>query len=135
MDIITMARELGKEIQKDPRYTAYVEAQAKADADQELQDKIGQFNLKKIDLQNEIQNPDKTQESLRAIDSKLKELYAEIMGNDNMVAYNVAKREMDSMLSFVQEIITAAANGEDPDTVEESTGGCSGSCATCGGCS
>jgi len=65
----------------------------------------------------------------------IKELYAEIMGNDNMVAYNVAKREMDSMLSFVQEIITAAANGEDPDTVEESTGGCSGSCATCGGCS
>jgi len=135
MDIITMARELGKEIQKDPRYTAYVEAQAKADADQELQDKIGQFNLKKIDLQNEIQNPDKTQESLRAIDSKLKELYAEIMGNDNMVAYNVAKREMDSMLSFIQEIIAAAANGEDPDSVEENTSACSGSCATCGGCS
>ena len=135
MDIITMARELGKEIQKDPRYAAYVAAQEKADADQELQDMIGQFNLKKIDLQNEIQNPDKTQESLRAIDTKLKELYAQIMGNDNMVAYNVAKREMDSVLSFVQEIITAAANGEDPDTVEESTSACSGSCATCGGCS
>ncbi|MBP0963577.1 MAG: YlbF family regulator [Oscillospiraceae bacterium] len=134
MDIITMARELGKEIQKDARYTAYVEAQEKADADQQLQDMIGQFNLKKIDLQQEIQNPDKTKESLQAIDMKLKELYAEIMGNEKMVAYNVAKREMDSLLSFVQEIITAAANGEDPDTVEQSTSACSGSCATCGGC-
>lgn len=135
MDIIKMARELGKEIQKDPRYTAYQTAQATADADAELQDLIGKFNLKKIDLQNEIQNPDKTQESLRAIDAVLKDLYAKIMENDNMVAYNVAKREMDNMLSFVQEIITAAANGEDPDTVEESTSSCTGSCSTCGGCS
>lgn len=135
MDIIKMARELGKEIQKDPRYTAYQTAQATADADAELQDLIGKFNLKKIDLQNEIQNPDKTQESLRAIDAVLKDLYAKIMENDNMVAYNVAKREMDNMLSFVQEIITAAANGEDPDTVEENTSSCTGSCSTCGGCS
>ena len=135
MDVIAMARELGKEMQKDPRYAAYMAAQANADADQELQDMIGQFNLKKIDLQNEIQNPDKTQESLRAIDAVLKEMYAKIMGNSNMIAYNIAKREMDSMLSFIQEIITAAANGEDPDTVEESTSACSGSCATCGGCS
>ncbi len=135
MDIIKMARELGKEIQKDPRYTAYNNAQAKADADAELQDLIGKFNLKKIDLQNEIQNPDKTQESLRAIDAVLKDLYAKIMENDNMVAYNVAKREMDNMLNFVQEIITAAANGEDPDTVEENTSSCTGSCSTCGGCS
>ncbi len=135
MDIIKMARELGKEIQKDPRYTAYNNAQAKADADTELQDLIGKFNLKKIDLQNEIQNPDKTQESLRAIDAVLKDLYAKIMENDNMVAYNVAKREMDNMLNFVQEIITAAANGEDPDTVEENTSSCTGSCSTCGGCS
>ena len=135
MDIIKMARELGKEIQKDPRYTAYNNAQAKADADADLQDLIGKFNLKKIDLQNEIQNPDKTQESLRAIDAVLKDLYAKIMENDNMVAYNVAKREMDNMLNFVQEIITAAANGEDPDTVEENTSSCTGSCSTCGGCS
>lgn len=135
MDVITMARELGKEIQKDPRYTAYQSAQAIADGDAELQDLIGKFNLKKIDLQNEIQNPDKTTESLQAIDAVLKEIYAKIMSNANMIAYNVAKREMDNMLSFVQEIITAAANGEDPDTVEESTEACTGSCATCGGCS
>jgi cell fate (sporulation/competence/biofilm development) regulator YlbF (YheA/YmcA/DUF963 family) len=107
MDVIAMARELGKEMQKDPRYAAYNAAQANADADQELQDLIGQFNLKKIDLQNEIQNPDKTQESLRAIDTVLKEMYAKIMANPNMMAYNIAKREMDSMLSFIQEIITA----------------------------
>ena len=134
MDIITMARELGKEIQKDPRYAAYKAAEAKADADQKLQDLIGQFNLKKIDLQNEIQNPDKTQESLHAIDTKLKELYAEIMGNESMVANEVAKRELEGMVGFVQQIITASVSGEDPDTVEENTG-CSGSCATCGGCS
>jgi len=135
MDVIKMARDLGKEIQKDPRYDAYQAAQAKADADAGLQDLIGKFNLKKVDLQNEIQKPEKTQESLRAIDTELKDLYAKIMDNENMISYNTAKSEMDSMLSFVQDIITAAANGEDPDAVEESSSSCSGSCETCGGCS
>lgn len=130
-----MARELGKEIQKDPRYAAYKAAEAKADADQHLQDLIGQFNLKKIDLQNEIQNPDKTQESLHAIDTKLKELYAEIMGNESMADYEAAKSEMERMFGFVQQILNASINGQDPDTVEENTAGCSGSCSTCGGCS
>ena len=47
MDVIAMARELGKEMQKDPRYAAYMAAQANADADQELQDMIelGYFGL------------------------------------------------------------------------------------------
>ncbi len=136
MDVIKMARELGKEIQKDPRYTAYQAAQDMADKDEVLQDLIGKFNLKKIDLQQEIQNPDKNPETMQAIDAALKELYAKVMENDKMVAYNVAKREMDSLLSFVQEIIVASSNGQDPDTVEEKPDvACGGSCSSCAGCS
>lgn len=134
MDIITMTRGIGKELQKDPRYIAYQSAQAQADGDKELQDLIGQFNLKKMDLQTEIQKEDKSQESLQAIDAQLKELYGNIMGNDNMVAYNVAKKEMDDLVNFLQQIIVYSANGEDPDSVELEAAGCSGSCSSCSGC-
>ena len=45
MDIIEMARELGKEIQKDARYLRLVAAREANDADQNLQELIEKFNL------------------------------------------------------------------------------------------
>ena len=47
MDAIKAARELGKAIQNDERYKAYIEAKKANDADDELQQLIGEFNLKR----------------------------------------------------------------------------------------
>ena len=48
MDIIEKARELGKLIQQEESYIALQKAQAEADADMELQNLIGDFNMKLI---------------------------------------------------------------------------------------
>lgn len=45
MDAIKAARELGKAIQADERYVRYNEAMKANDADMELQELIGEFNL------------------------------------------------------------------------------------------
>ena len=55
------------------------------------------------------------------------------MTNPNMIAYNEAKSAMDQLLAEVNDLVTQCVNGEDPDTVQPSAG-CTGSCATCGGC-
>ena len=47
-------------------------------------------------------------------------------------AYNAAKQEVDAAMRFVNQILAAAVNGEDPDTVTEES--CGGDCASCGGC-
>ena len=46
MDIIELTRELGKAIQADPRYVEMQLARQQSDEDQELQEAIGEFNLK-----------------------------------------------------------------------------------------
>ncbi len=135
MDIIAMAREMGKAIQKAPMYTNYHKAKDAADADATLQDLIGKFNLKKLDLQNEIQSQGRSSERMKELDSELKELYETIMQNPNMQAYNDAKAELDDLLSFVNQIIVNSTNGQDPDTIQkESAEGCGGSCSSCSGC-
>ncbi len=134
MDIISMARELGREIQQDPRFKAYHAAKEKADNDKELQDKIGRFNLLKVELQQEIQKPEKSQERMTKLDGELKALYADIMNNGHMTAYNTTKEEMDDLIGFLQQIIVYSANGDDPDTIEQEEAGCSGSCGGCSGC-
>ena len=135
MDAISMARELGKQIQADERYKAYHTARELNDKDETLQKLIADFNEKRMELSAEMAKPDKDTERLQKLDSEIKSLYADIMRNENMTAFNKAKEDMDNLLSQVNFIITASANGEDPETCPtEMPHSCSGSCATCGGC-
>lgn len=134
MDVIQMTRELGKLIQQDERYKEYHTAKEINDNDTDLQEKIGEFNLKRIDLNNAMGKENTDQERLTALDAEIKSLYAEIMGNPNMALFNEAKKNMDNMLAEINMIITMSANGEDPATCVVEDTSCSGSCGSCSGC-
>ena len=134
MDIIEMTRELGKLIQADERYKAYVAAKEVNDKDDELQKLIREFEAKRYELNMEMTKTDKDTEKLKELDGVIKNIYGEIMVNPNMAAFNAAKNAMDGMLGQINNIIVAAANGEDPMTCPAQPAGCSGSCASCGGC-
>ena len=125
MDTISMARELGKLIQADERYAAYFKAKETNDKDSELQKLISDFTMKRYELNMEMS---------KELDSEIKSIYGDIMANPNMMAFNAAKNAMDGMLAEINNIITASANGEDPETCPSQPAGCSGSCSTCGGC-
>ena len=133
MDIITMARELGKEIQKDPRYLRLVTAREANDADQNLQELIEKFNLKRVELSQAINSEERDVDKLTQLDKELKDLYQEVMNNDRMVEYNAAKMELDEAVSFLNQIIMGSVNGENPELIEKQVG-CGGNCASCGGC-
>lgn len=134
MSVIEMARELGKLIQQDERYAEYYRAKAANDADEELQQMIREFNLKRMQLNSEMSKNDKDGALLSRLDDEIKELYGKIMANENMAAFNSAKDAMDSMLSRINMIITYSANGEDPATCPSEQVSCGGDCGSCGGC-
>ena len=135
MNVIDKARELGKMIQEDERYAAYVKAQEANHGDSELQQMINEFQMKRVELNAEMAKDDRSAERLTALDNEIKSLYGTIMGNKNMLEYNEAKTAMDDLLTQINVIITYSANGEDPMTCPtEEPGGCGGSCSTCGGC-
>ena len=133
MDIIELAREIGKKIQSDDMYLKLKRAKQNSDEDKKLQDLIGEFNLKRIAINNEATKDERDEKKLQELNEELRELYSTIMKNENMIAYNIAKQEMDSVLKRVTAIIMQSAEGEDPETTdyEES---CTGSCSSCGGC-
>ena len=132
-NVIEKTRELGKLIQQDARYKAYVAAREKNDNDPELQKMISEFNDLRIELAGEMSKDDKDAEKLTQLDDDIKNLYGSIMGSELMMEFEAAKAEMDSMLSQINTVITQCANGEDPDTCPVTTG-CTGSCESCAGC-
>ena len=118
MDIITMARELGKLIQQDERYKRIDAAKKANDEDEKLQELIAKFNLKRSELSVEMSQENKNPEKLNQLDKELKALYQEVMANPNMAEFNAAKAEVDGMMNFISTILYGSVNGEDPDTIE-----------------
>lgn len=134
MDVIALTRELGKAIQADPRYSRFLEAAESYEKDEELQGLVKEFNLCRMQLNQEMSKTEnKSEEKIAEINKKVREIYGKIMVNPTMSTYNDAKGEMDRMLDQINTIITLSANGEDPETCQAEHS-CSGSCATCGGC-
>ena len=135
MDIIEAARNLGAAIQQDERYKKYIEAKKANDADEELQELIGEFNLARMSVDNEFQKEeaDRDGEKIKEFNTTIRKLYGKIMCNDTMMAFNKAKADFEAVMQMVNGIIELATEGEDPATCEPESG-CTGSCATCGGC-
>ena len=134
MDVIAMARQLGKALQQDEGYLRLMLAQQQNDADETLQALIGKFNLARINLNTELNKTDKDQARVTALNEEVRAVYGQIMDNENMAAYNKAKTEFDDTVDFVMQILRGSINGEDPDLIEKQSG-CSGSCSSCSGCS
>lgn len=134
-DIVELAKSLGRAIQADERFLQTRAAQTDADADDALQALIGEFNLKRLAVNAESAKgeDEKDGEKYRKLDAEMRQVYAQIMDNPHMKAYQVAKTELDRLVRAVITVINMSAQGLDPDTYEENDG-CAGNCASCAGC-
>lgn len=133
MDIIELAREIGRKIQQDERYLSLKIAQQNSDEDAALQELIEEFNLKRLSINNEASKPDRDDDKIQRLNAELRAMYADIMKNENMIAYNEAEKEMETLIKRVNAIITQSAAGEDPETTDYQES-CGGSCSSCSGC-
>ena len=106
--IIEMARSLGRALQNDDRFVRTQLAQNAADEE-------------------------KDGEKIRKLDGEIREVYARLMANEHMQAYQAAKQELDQLVSNVATIVTLSAQGQNPDDIQESAG-CGGDCSGCAGC-
>lgn len=133
--IIQMARDLGTAIQESAEYKRIYTAKDANDKDIELQNLIEVFNMTRAKLSAEMQKDDKSDERIAELDKELKDTYVTVMGNKNMLEFNEAKDDIDNMMNQINNILSAAVNGEDPQTCEaEPQHSCSGSCSSCSGC-
>ncbi len=134
MDPIELFKKAAAALQTDSRYLALDAARRASDADEKLQAQIGEFNLARLDLNNEIGKDDRDDEKIATLNDKVNELYSAIMSSDSMVAYNEAKTEVEGLIGYIDAIINTAMNGGDPMSVMPPEQGCTGSCSSCAGC-
>ena len=134
MDVIELFKQAAVAMQSDMRYLALDAARRAMDSDQELQDLIGQFNLARMDLNNEMVKDERDEAHINELNNRVSQLYQQVMNHEKMKDFNEAKAEAEKMVAHIDAIINTAMNGGDPMLVQEPQGGCSGRCSSCAGC-
>ncbi len=134
-DLMEMAKQLGRELQKDERYLAFRAASAENDKDEELQNLIGEFNLKRLDLGNEEDKAEHDEARVKALGEEVRTIYSQIMAHKSMQKYQAARAEFEQLLDGINRVIAYSAAGQDPDDFDPAAAAsCSGNCAGCAGC-
>ena len=124
MTIIEKAHELGKMIEASEEMKALKEAERTQAEDDEAQQLVADFNIKRMDLARKIQGGKITEEE--AI-KKNNEAFSEMVEKSESIKnYVAAKENFDKMVTGINNVINIYITGEQ--------GGCTHNCSTCGGC-
>ena len=108
------------------------EAEKACDGDAKLQELIGDFNLVRMNLTQENAKAEKDAKKIAELNEQLQKSYTDIMGNEHMMNYNIAKQDVEEIMQKINTIMQAAINGDDVDSCDVECS-CTGSCASCGG--
>ena len=136
MSLESALRELGKEIQADPRFHALQEAATANDADDALQEQMKELQLISLKYQQEASKAEEADTAtIEKLQNDYQELYNKIMAGENMMKYSAAAAEMEEMAKYISGMIGLFFDGQDPATCELPVDdGCTHDCCTCGGC-
>ena len=78
MDCIDLFKRAAMALQTDPRYVILDQARKANDKDEELQNLIGEFNLARMDLNNEIGKSERNDARIAELNEKVNSLYGQI---------------------------------------------------------
>ncbi len=135
MSLESILRELGKEIQADPRFKALKDAAAANDKDETLQKQMQELQLISLKYQQEATKGEEAdEERINELQNQYQELYTEVMKGENMMKYSAAAAEMEEMAKYISGMIGLFFDGQDPETCELPDPDCTHDCSTCGGC-
>lgn len=124
MTIIEKAHELGEMIEASEEWKALKEAETAQAEDDEAQQLVSDFNIKRMNLAREIQSGKITEEE--AI-KKNNEAFAEMVAkSESIKKYVDAKDKFDKLVNSVNNVINMHIVGDQ--------GGCTHDCSSCGGC-
>lgn len=124
--LLTLLGDFANELREDPAVKKYNDAKEKYMRDEEAHALIREYNVQHILKQEEEKKEDPDNKAIADLEARLDDLMKQIQNVSSMKEMKEAEVELDSMLSTINEVISAA--------ISPSSGGCSGSCSTCGGC-
>ena len=126
MRIEEIAAQLGKAIKEDDRIKELNAARDAYESSEELRTLMTEYEVNQKAIEFEASKPEREDELVKKIQTRLDELYDKIMEHPVFVRLNEAQNEVNEFMENVNNIITFNITGELPSS-------CTHDCSTCGG--
>ena len=131
MDVVFQkTRELGQALLECETYLKMKEAEDRAMANQEAAHAMGSYLEKRTELQAMMQSENPDPGALKRISDEMDDAQQRLQMMDDIVALNDARNEFNSLIGQINQVLQFIVTGR----MDEPSGGCSGSCASCSGC-
>ena len=118
---------LGMEIAKSDEIKTLEAAKEAYQTDDALQALMSEYETDRMLLAEEFSKDEVDQEAAAKLRERIEELTAEIMKNQNYIAFSEAQRGMNALMAEVNAEIKFCITGERPSE-------CTHDCSTCSGC-
>lgn len=128
-DLKQLAHQLGEAIEASEEFKKYNEVKALQETDSELQMFIGEYNLRRMQLMNELQKDpaDQNEEMLNSMRDMMNSAYDKVIAHPVMKQFSEASEALQAVVNEVYQIINFHVTGEEPHS-------CGGNCSSCSGC-
>ena len=126
MTIPEIAAQLGKAIKEDDRVKELNAAREAYENSEELRTLMTEYEVNQKAIEFEAAKPEREEELLKKIQTRLDELYDQIMEHPVFLRLNTAQAAVNEFMEEVNTIITFNIMGELPSS-------CTHDCSTCGG--
>lgn len=128
-DLKKLAHELGEAIEASEQFKKYNEAKALQETDSELQMFIGEYNLRRMQLMQELQKDaaEQDEEAMNKMRDTMNEAYNKVINHPVMKQFSEASEALQEIVNEIYQIINFHVTGEEPHS-------CGGNCSSCGGC-
>ena len=128
--VFEKTRELGKALMESEIYQRLKAAEDKAMQNAEAAAAMTEFLEKRTELQAMMQGENPDPGALKRLSDEMDEIQQRLQMMDDILALNEAREEFNGLIGQVNQVLQFIVTGN----MEEPSGGCTGSCATCAGC-
>lgn len=127
--VFLKTRELGEALLESEEYRAMKAAEEKAMRNHEAAQTMGEYLEKKQQVEKLLVNEQPDTLTLKRLSDEMDQLQDQLKDIDDIVALTQARQDFGSLIDQVNQVLKFIVTGE----MDEDEGGCSGSCADCGG--
>lgn len=127
MTVYDMARELAEKLLETPEGQKALEKRKIFDNDENAQEKLRQYNIRKASLNEKLRAGYMSDEEIQAASKELNQKLEELKNDEIIGAMADAEAELSSLVDSVINVFRATLNGENESQ-------CSGCCSGCSGC-
>lgn len=127
MEIFEMAKLLGLAIREDERIKKLEEAKKAYEDDPMIRQLTAEYDVQQKALAAAYQGENRDETFINAVNGRITAIYEEVIATEAYKNYENAQNAVNDLMEQVNNAISAAVSGIEPD-------GCTHNCATCQGC-